>query len=54
MQKNVLSVTATKMSVRKRKKKNVKGIGEEKVSLISVLGSHKCGGIKSMVPFENY
>ena len=33
----------------KNKNKNVKGRGEEDVVLISALGSHNCGGRKSIV-----
>ena len=37
---------------REKKKKNVKWRGEGHVTLIYVLGYHKCGGIKSIVSLK--
>ena len=37
----------------KNKNENVKGIGKGSVTLISVLGSHNCGGRKSIVSLKD-
>ena len=41
------------MSGRKRKKKNVKGRDEGNVTLIFVLDSNNCDGIKSIVSLKD-